>query len=31
MGFNGNMEDAPFNMWATDGEGVSAWIKVMFK
>lgn len=25
------MEDSPFKMWVTDGEGVSAWIKVFFK
>jgi len=25
------MLDAPFSMWATDGEGVSAWIEIKFK
>jgi len=30
-GLNGKMEDQPFAMWASNGEGVSAWIKVIFK
>jgi len=29
--FNGKMLDAPFDMWASDGEGVAAWIKIEFK
>lgn len=30
-GFAGKMEDAPFGMWATNGEGLSAWIQIDFK
>jgi len=30
MAFTGKMEDTPFNMWVTDGEGISAYIKVFF-
>jgi hypothetical protein len=25
------MQDSPFMMWVSDGEGVSAWIKIEFK
>jgi len=30
-GLAGKMEDSPFAMWASDGEGLSAWMKVEFK
>jgi len=30
MAFSGKMIDAPFHAWATDGEGVAAWMKVFF-
>jgi hypothetical protein len=29
--FSGKMVDAPFSMWATNGEGVGAWIEIKFK
>lgn len=29
--FSKKMIDAPFSMWASNGEGVSAWIEIRFK
>jgi len=29
--FSGKMEDKPYGMWTTDGEGLDAWIEVFFK
>jgi len=31
MGLNGKMEDLPFSMWMSQGEGAGAWIKTIFK
>ena len=27
----GKMEDKPYNIWASDNEGVGAWIEIHFK
>jgi hypothetical protein len=29
-GFSGKMLDSPFGMWATNSQGISAWIEVKF-